>query len=151
MTGIRTRAQRIADTKRRLTEDIDLWVASADPEAGAPYLIPLSHYWDGSTILISTPRASATGSNLERSGTVRLGLGTTRDVVLIEGTVETISEDEIESTVADRFATKAGFDPRQSGPEYGYYRITPVRIQAWHEEPELAGRTIMTDGRWKEG
>src|SRR5437588_309012 len=74
--------QRKQDTLRRLEEDVDLWVATAD---GAPYLIPLSFLWDGTTLLIATVDASPTGRNLRATGRVRLGLGPTRDVVLIDG------------------------------------------------------------------
>jgi hypothetical protein len=31
---------------------------------------------------------------------------------------------------------------------YRWFRITPRRIQAWREANELAGRTLMRDGRW---
>ncbi len=148
MTGVRSRGQRIADTIERLENDVDCWVSTADPDTGAPYLVPLSFYWDGNAMFIATPRASVTGRNLERSGNVRLGLGTLRDVVLIEGKAEVTPVAGIGPAFGDTFAAKAGFDPRQSNAEYGYYRITPVRVQAWHEEPELTGRTIMKDGAW---
>lgn len=49
----RTLAQRTQDTRRRLDEDVDAWVATAD-RAGTPYLVPLSFLWDGETLLIST-------------------------------------------------------------------------------------------------
>jgi hypothetical protein len=42
----RSRAQRRGDTEHRLTQDIDVWVASASAD-GAPYLVPLSFDWDG--------------------------------------------------------------------------------------------------------
>ena len=46
------------------------------------------------------------------------------------------------------FAAKTGFDPRLSAAAFLYFRVVPARIQAWREENELAGRTIMRDGRW---
>ena len=36
----RTPQQRKADTLRRLENDVDTWVATADPETGTPYLVP---------------------------------------------------------------------------------------------------------------
>ena len=145
---IRDRATRIADTIRRLETDVDCWVSTANPQTGAPYLIPLSHWWDGAAIWLATARVSVTGRNLETSGVVRLGLGTVRDVVLVEGDVETIAEIDIDSAIGDAFAAKCGFDPRLSEAEFRYFRVLPRRIQAWHEEPELSGRTIMRDGTW---
>ncbi|MBM0226396.1 MULTISPECIES: hypothetical protein [Micromonospora] len=41
---------------------------------------------DGTAFLISTPRDSVTGRNLLADGRVRLSLGPTRDVVVIDGT-----------------------------------------------------------------
>ena len=84
----RTPQQRRADTLRRLENDVDTWVATADPGSGAPYLVPLSFLWDGATVLIATPATSPTSRNLRATGKVRLGIGPTRDLVLIEGTVQ---------------------------------------------------------------
>jgi hypothetical protein len=49
--------------------------------------------------------------------------------------------------VAETFAAKL-WDARKSTPRYGYFRITPRRVQAWREENELSGRELMTDGSW---
>ena len=56
---------------------------SADPGRRAPYLVPLSFLWDGATLLIATPASARTGRNLQATGRVRVGIGPTRDVVLI--------------------------------------------------------------------
>jgi hypothetical protein len=60
-------------------------VASASAD-GAPYLVPLS-FWDGEALLMATPTDSPTGRNLAATRAVRLGLGHTRDVSMIEGEV----------------------------------------------------------------
>lgn len=86
----RSRAQRRRDTEHRLAHDVDLWVASASPD-GAPYLVPLSFDWDGAALLLATPAHSPTGRNLAATRTVRLGLGHTRDVTVIDGTVRSRS------------------------------------------------------------
>ena len=143
----RSPEQRRADTLHRLETDVDVWVSTADPGTGTPYLIPLSFLWDGSTILISTPERSPTSRNLQATGRVRLGLGLTRDVVLIEGDARPAADGELSKEVGDAFAEKAGFDPRELR-NYRYFRITPVRIQAWREENELHGRTLMREGVW---
>jgi pyridoxamine 5'-phosphate oxidase-like protein len=144
----RTPQQRKADTLHRLASDVDTWVATADPATGTPYLVPLSFLWDGSTVLISTPAASPTARNLRATGKVRLGLGPTRDLVLIEGTVQAETPAaEMGADTGDAFAAKAGFDPRElSG--YAYFRIRPQRLQAWREVNELAGRDLLRDGDW---
>jgi hypothetical protein len=145
----RTRAQRRADTERRLAEDVDLWVATAG-EAGAPHLVPLSFDWLDGTIVLSTPSTSPTGRNLPAGGVVRLGLGPTRDVTMIDGTVEVLPIDALPGEHAERFASRTGFDPRREAAEYCWFLIRPVRIQAWREANELVGRDLMRDGRWLE-
>jgi Pyridoxamine 5'-phosphate oxidase len=144
----RTREQRKQDTLNRLEHDVDVWVATADPDNGTPYLVPLSFRWDGSTLLVSTPASSPTARNLRATGKVRLGIGPTRDVVLVEGTVDALTAAELPGEVGDAFAAKAGFDPRTLSTTYLYFRIHPQRIQAWREENELEGRELMRGGRW---
>jgi hypothetical protein len=144
----RTAQQRQRDSLDRLEHDVDAWVATADRETGTPYLVPLSFLWDGTTILLATLAASPTGRNLQASGTVRLGLGPTRDVVVIEGTVTVHAIDEIAPEVGDAFAVKTDFDPRRETGSYLYFRVHPERLQAWREANELAGRELMRGGRW---
>ena len=144
----RTAQQRKADTLRRLSSDVDTWVATADPATGVPYLVPLSFLWDGATVLISTPASSPTSRNLRATGRVRLGIGPTRDLVLIEGTVQTeTAATEISAETGDAFAVKTGFDPREL-TGYAYFRIRPQRLQAWREANELTGRDLIRDGDW---
>jgi hypothetical protein len=141
----RTQQQRKQDALDRLERDIDAWVATADPGGGTPYLVPLSFLWDGEHILLATPSSSPTGRNLQAMGRVRLGIGPTRDLVLIEATVQAAGE--IPDEVGDAFAAKTGFDPRQLAG-YLYFRLHPQRLQAWREANELEGRDLMRDGRW---
>lgn len=143
----RSRAQRRRDTEQRLTDDIDLWVATASAD-GTPYLVPLSFDWDGETVLLATPAGSPTGRNLAASGTVRLGLGPTRDVSMIEGEIEVLEIDALSRERGDRFAGRTGFDPRELTTPYRWFRVSPRRVQAWREADELPGRELMRDGRW---
>ncbi|MET8245148.1 pyridoxamine 5'-phosphate oxidase family protein [Streptomyces sp. NPDC005202] len=145
---VRPGKQRKLDTLHRLEHDVDAWVATADAAGGAPYLVPLSFLWDGSTLLLATPAASPTGRNLQATGKVRLGVGPTRDVVLVEGTAEAVPPIDLPEEDAEVFAGKTGFDPRQLATPYLYFRIHPQRVQAWREANELEGRELMRDGRW---
>jgi hypothetical protein len=144
----RTSKQRKQDVLDRLEHDVDAWVATAERVTGTPHLVPLSFLWDGITLLLATPASSPTGRNLQASNTVRLGIGPTRDVVLIEATVCVLAIREISQQVGDAFAVKTGFDPRQETSTYLYFHVTPQRLQAWREANELDGRDLMRDGRW---
>ena len=140
-------AQRVRDLLARLESDVDLWVASADG-TGRPYLVPLSFLWDGAAFVVATPETNPTGRNMAETRTVRLGLGPTRDVAVVDATVEPLPGDAVPEDLADAFARKAGFDPRSESGPYRYYRLVPHRIEAWREANELAGRVLMRDGRW---
>jgi nitroimidazol reductase NimA-like FMN-containing flavoprotein (pyridoxamine 5'-phosphate oxidase superfamily) len=137
-------AQRTRDALRRLAEDEDAWVATAG-DAG-PYLVPLSFLWDGATLLFGTVADSPTGRNVRANAAVRLGVGPTRDLLMIDGTAEVV---EVTEADGDAFAARTGFDPRRLDG-YFYFRVRPARIQAWREANEIPGRTIMRDGEWRD-
>lgn len=139
----RSLQQRKQDTLGRLESDIDAWIASADPEGDA-YLLPLSFLWDGTGVIVSTPRSSVTGRNLSRDGRVRVGIGQLRDVTMIDGTAERVQDERTK----DAFAAKHGWDPRKEAGDYAYFRVVPDRVQAWREANELPGRTLMRDCDW---
>lgn len=143
----RSLAERTTDVRAKLAADEDCWVASAS-ETGDAYLVPLSFCWDGARLTLATPEKSRTVRNLRRAGVVRIALGPTRDVALLDGTVAFTPLSEIEPEVADAFAKHTGFDPRRETGEYVYFHVIPQTIQAWREANELAGRFIMRDGRW---
>lgn len=142
----RTAPERKQDALRRLEHDVDAWVATAGD--GGPYLVPLSYLWDGQTLLFATPAASPTIRNLRASGKARLGIGPTRDLVLIEGTAQLLEDRDITREIGDAFARKTGFDPRELTTPYVYFRIAPQRLQAWREANELPGRDLMRNGEW---
>ncbi|MDG4780223.1 pyridoxamine 5'-phosphate oxidase family protein [Micromonospora sp. WMMD961] len=142
----RTAQQRKRDTLARFDHDLDAWVASAD-RSGNPYLVPLSFLWDGTAFTMATAESRPTARNLRASGQVRMSVGSTRDVVLIDGVVETFSSETVPGELADAFAAKL-WDARIGPTPYAYFRVTPRRIQAWREENEIAGRELMRDGRW---
>jgi hypothetical protein len=143
MEAPRSAQQRKADTMARLASDADAWIASADA-GGSGYLLPLSFFWDGAGVVVSTPRSSVTARNLSRGGRVRVGVGQLRDVTMIDGTAEPVDDEQ----TMDAFAAKHGWDPRKDTDDKAWFRIIPDRVQAWREVNELAGRTLMRDGKW---
>ncbi|MDX3224265.1 pyridoxamine 5'-phosphate oxidase family protein [Streptomyces sp. ME19-01-6] len=145
---VRGAEQRKRDALERLEREVDVWVASADP-AGAPCLVPLSFLWDGDAVWLSTREKNPTGRNLRDVGRARLSLADTRDVVLVEGVVETFARNEVPVAVADAFAAKCEWDPRASKDDsYVYFKVSPTEVQVWHEERESRGRHLMRDGKW---
>ncbi len=144
----RDHATRLADTRGRLERDEDLWLATASAGGGEPALVPLSFHWDGSTLLLATPRTSPAGRNLRSTRRARVALGTLRDVVVIDVDAEELEMDVVPADRWAGYAARTGWDPREAGPEYAAYLLRPSRVQAWRESNELAGRTLMRDGAW---
>ncbi len=95
--SVRSVEQRVIDVCAKLETEVDIWVASASA-TGDAYLIPLSFYWDGVSLIVATPEQSRTARNLRRSGWARMALGPTRDVVVLEGPVVEMKVDANEAS-----------------------------------------------------
>jgi len=141
----RNAAQRKRDSLDLLEGEVDCWVASA--AGGKAYLIPVSFVWDGERLTFATAKESRTAKNLRHAGVARIALGRTRDVVLIDGAIEFASVDA-DGTLADAHAKATGFDARRTKAEFVFVHVKPLRVQAWREENEIAGRDVMLNGRW---
>ncbi len=138
---------RKADALAKLiTPAIDAWVATASAAGGA-HLVPLSSAWVDERVVIAVAETSVTARNLTASSRARLALGPTRDVVMIDSVLDRavgVGDDE---ALGDAYAAQADWDPR-SAAGYVFLVLRPVRVQAWREANEIAGRTLMRDGEW---
>src|SRR5689334_18433270 len=111
----RSLEQRTQDTLARLEQDVDAWVATTGTDQ-VPYLVPLSFLWTDGSLVIATPGSNPTSRNIQATGRVRLAIGPSRDVVMIEGTAEVIPDEEAAGALGDAFTAKTGFDPRRATP-----------------------------------
>ncbi|MFE3771635.1 pyridoxamine 5'-phosphate oxidase family protein [Streptomyces sp. NPDC057579] len=143
----RDAAQRKRDTLRLLQTEEDAWISSASAD-GAPTLVPLSFVWHRERLVMSTKGSNPTARNLAARGESRVALGTTRDVVLADCTVEVLANDALPLDASDALAVKLGWNPRGRAP-WVFLRFTPHRLLVWREENELAGRELMRDGVWR--
>ncbi len=126
----------------------NVWVASASP-TGSVHLVPVTHTWNGSLVVVATGPGSVTVANLTANPRARLALGETRDVVMIDADlVEAVPLSEAPARLADGYAGQAGWDPRTDSGDYVYMAFRPDRIEVWQEAEDLAGRTVMRDGAW---
>jgi hypothetical protein len=142
----RSRTQRIMDTLARFTQETDCWIASAT-QTGDAYLVPLWFTWSGGRFILATPRATRTARSLQQAERTRLALGSPTDVVIVDGTVAVVESAAVAPALADAFAARTGWDPRQDATLV-YIILTPQRIQVWRNESEIADRTIMANGQW---
>jgi hypothetical protein len=152
-TGARLREQRRADTLAMLRSPArDAWVSTAsaaDDGTAEPYLVPLSLAWIDDRVVLALEATSRTGRNLLATGTARLALGGTRDVVMIDTDLErSVRVADAPAEIAEGYAAQADWDPRPGGEHDVYLVLRPRRVQAWREVDELAGRLLMRDGEW---
>jgi hypothetical protein len=147
MAAPRDPATRKADTLALLaTRPLDVWVATASP-AGEPHLVPVSLAWVDERVVIAIEGRSVTARNLLATGTARLAVGPTRDVVMIDAIVERSVDVAADDALGTAYAAQADWDPRTT-TGYVLLVLRPVRLQAWREENEIADRTLMRDGTW---
>ncbi len=143
----RDRETRKADTLAMLaTPAIDVWVATASA-AGTPHLVPVSLAWVDERVVIAVEATSVTARNLDASGQARLAVGPTRDVVMIDAVLEKAVDVAADAALGEAYVGQADWDPRRS-TGYVFLVLRPVRVQAWREANEIAGRTLMRDGAW---
>jgi hypothetical protein len=145
----RSPKERKADALSKLAAvEANVWVASTSPTDGV-HLVPVTHTWNGSQIVLATEPRSRTAANVTANPRVRLALGETRDVVMIDAVlVEAVLTSEALAVLAEGYAAQAGWDPRTDGGDYVYLVFRPERIQVWREAEDLTGRTVMRNGVW---
>ena len=138
---------RKADTLALLaTPAIDTWVATASA-AGVAHLVPVSLAWVEERVVIAVEDSSVTARNLAASGTARLAVGPTRDVVMIDAVLEDTVEVATDDRLGAAYVAQADWDPRRA-TGYMFLVLRPVQVQAWREANEIAGRTLMRGGSW---
>jgi hypothetical protein len=143
----RSREQRLGDTLEGLRSEVDVWVATASG-GGQPYLVPLSFYWSGQAMIVTTPRSSRTARNFIGTGRARGAIGHTRgNVVVIDAQVEEMPIG-VNVELEDAYVRATNFDPRSWDVGYTFFRLIPDRIQAWRGDnaEELRDKDVMRDG-----
>jgi len=138
---------RVADVKAALERQADLWLASASPE-GKPHLIAVSAWWDGAEVVIATTATSRTARNLAQNPSARLALGSPSDAIVIDARVVEVVPAEARAELAAGFARAVGWDPREVGQGWSFFRFKPLRMQAFKGYDELEGREVMRGSTW---
>jgi 3-hydroxyisobutyrate dehydrogenase-like beta-hydroxyacid dehydrogenase len=117
------------------------------PGTTREHLVPLSLAWVDERLVIAVPPSSRTAGDIAASGRARMAVGPTRDVTMIDARLERAVDVVEAGPLADAYAAPADWAPRDSDG-YRFLVLRPVRVQAWRESDELAGRTLMADGEW---
>lgn len=138
---------RKADVLNALEKQEDVWLASADP-AGRPHLIAVSAWWDGADLVIATKGASKTARNLSMNPSGKVARGKPSDAILLDVNVIDSSAVEDSAELCKGFAAAVGWDPREAGEGWMFFRLRPTRIQAYRGYDEIEGRDVMLRSRW---
>ena len=144
--------QRKADALVQLSRDVtDVWVATASGRGATarPHLVPVSlARLDDERVVVAVQATSQTARDLQATGVARLGVGPTRDVVMLDVVLDEVHDVAgAPEPVVARYLRQSDWDPRTS-PGYVFLVLRPTRIQAWREANEIPGRTLMRDGAW---
>lgn len=138
---------RKADVKAALQQQADMWLSTAD-SAGRAHLIPVSAWWDGTDLVIATTGASRTARNMKANRAARVAVGSPADAIMIDADVVESRAVDGSAELAGKFAAAVGWDPREVGPGWVFFRLRPTRIQAYRGYDELEGRDVMRASRW---
>jgi general stress protein 26 len=144
----RTLLERRAAAQERLRGNDNLWLATASDGRG-PHLIPVSYWWDGTRLTTATFENSRTLKNVRAQPNVRVAIGSTGDVLIVDAIAMIVTVGDVEPSAAEGYARASGNDPR-SVPGFTYIQLTPDRMQVWRGPTEFAGRTVMRHGVWLE-
>jgi hypothetical protein len=79
--------------------------------------------------------------------TVRVAVGSTGDVLIVDATATIVAVTDIDPGAAEGYAQASGNDPR-SVPGFTYIQLAPEGMQVWKGAQEFAGRTVMRHGVW---
>src|SRR5256714_2671749 len=144
---MRDTGTRKADVLAALERQADLWLSTADPN-GRPHLIPVSAWWDGTHLVIATRSASRTAQNMKMNRQVRMAGGSPSDAIMIDADVVERLAVEDSPDLAGGFAGAVGWDPRDVGRGWFFFRLRPTRVQAYRGYDELEGRDVMRGASW---
>lgn len=144
----RSHGQRKSDVITALEGNADLWLATAGRD-GRPHLVAVSSWWDGEHLVIATRGDTQTARNLDETGRARLAWGSPADAVVIDASLlERTPARGADPGLADGFSNAAGWNPADEGPDWHFFRLRPVRIQAYRGYEEVVGRDVMRRGAW---
>src|SRR5690242_12376338 len=142
---MRSAEERKRDVMAVLDAQGQMWLTTADE--GKPHAIGVSAWWDGVDLVVTTVGTSRTAQNLRQARVATLVAGTPGDaVVIVADLVESMPAAGADQ-VAGGFATAMGWDPREVGEGWDFFRLRPSRIQAFRGYEEIEGREVMRRGR----
>jgi Pyridoxamine 5'-phosphate oxidase len=143
---MRDTATRKNDVLAMLEKQGHYWLATAEV-GGRPHLIAVSAWWDGAELVVTTLGSSKTARNMAMNPTVTLAGGDPSDAVVIQAQVIDSRGVGDSEELATGFEAAMGWDPREMDG-WMFFRLRPIRIQAFRGYDEIEGRDVMIRSRW---
>lgn len=131
--------------RRQLEQSRNYWVASSRPD-GRPHVSPVWGIWLEDRFCFGTSRTSRKGKNLAANPAVVVHVESGDDVVILEGTIEELSDRATLRRYADaydaKYAIRPGIDEEEQ-PDGVTYALRSDVVLAWMEHDFLK-----TPTRW---
>ena len=127
-----------------------IWVSTTRPN-GRPHAVPVWYTWDGRNLYFISARTLQKSRNLARQPWIVVHAGDGDDVIILEGFVEIVTNQEERESVDAAY--RANYVDPGSGAQatiferdVDLYRVNVKHVMAW-EYGTVANRT---DWRWEE-
>jgi pyridoxine/pyridoxamine 5'-phosphate oxidase len=129
----------------RLTSERNYWAATTRPD-GRPHVMPVWGIWLDETFYFSTDEQSRKGRNLAANANAVVHLESGDDVVIVEGSVEVVTEPSVLGRFADAYDVKYHIRPDMNSLAAKVYCLRPTVAFAWEEKDFTKSAT-----RWSFG
>jgi PPOX class probable F420-dependent enzyme len=135
---------------RQLRALRSIWVSTTRPD-GRPHAVPVWFTWDGHTLYFATHESSQKARNLASQSWVVVHGGDGDDAVILEGTVEVVTDDS-ELRRVDASRAEKYVDPKSGARDTILvdgtivYRLSIKHVMAWMYG-DIAGRTDWWPGQ----
>jgi nitroimidazol reductase NimA-like FMN-containing flavoprotein (pyridoxamine 5'-phosphate oxidase superfamily) len=107
MDQARTLSERRDAALECLHAGSNLWLATASDGRG-PHLIPVSFWWDGTRLTTATFENSRTLRNIRDEPRVRVAIGSTSDVVMIDAAAAVVAAADLEASAVEGYRQASG-------------------------------------------
>lgn len=108
------------------------WLATVRP-GRPPHVAPVWMAWLEDSLLFCAQPGSAKGRALAAAGEATVHLDGNEQVCILECRVTREDPARWRDTLPPAFQDRYGMDVPLDAPDYGVYRLVPVRALAWHE------------------
>ena len=121
------------------------WVATTRP-SGRPHTMPVWGLWLDEAFYFSTDAASQKGRHMKANPGVVVHLESGDDVVILEGTVDEVSDTNALKRLADAYEVKYEIRADVAAAAARVYRLRPKVCLAWREKDFPTSATRWTFG-----